>query len=66
MWGEVSELGDDFSVEVMKFFKFILEENIQQNKGNRNYLYGGGAYDESTVQMLYFEYKTKYMKNNKQ
>jgi len=33
-------------------------EKIQQNKGNRNYLYGGGAYDESTVQMLYFEYKT--------
>ena len=33
-------------------------EKIQQNKGNRNYLYGGGAYDENTVQMLYFEYKT--------
>ena len=33
-------------------------EKIQQNKGNRNYLYGGGAYDASTVQMLYFEYKT--------
>ena len=33
-------------------------EKIQQNKGNRNYLYGGGAYDENTVQILYFEYKT--------
>ena len=33
-------------------------EKIQQNKGNRNYIYGWGAFDENTVQVLYFEYKT--------
>jgi len=33
-------------------------EKIQQTKGNRNYLYGWGAYDENTIQIMYFEYKT--------
>ena len=33
-------------------------EKIQANKGNRDYLYGWGAYDENTVQVLFFEYKT--------
>ncbi len=32
-------------------------DKIQKTKGNRNYLYGG-TYDENTVQVLYFEYKT--------
>ena len=33
-------------------------EKIQQQKGNRNYLYGNGAFDENSIQVLYFEYKT--------
>ena len=35
-------------------------EKIQQQEGNRSYMYGygNGPYDESTVPVLYFEYKT--------
>jgi len=33
-------------------------ERIQQQKGNRNYLYGNGTFDENSIQVLYFEYKT--------
>ena len=33
-------------------------ERIQETKGNRNYIYGYGDYDQNTVQILYFEYKT--------
>ena len=46
--------------ELRKQFPNIPNEEldkIQKTKGNRNYLYGG-AYDENTVQVLYFEYKT--------
>tara|TARA_B100001057_G_C22850563_1_gene950804 strand:- start:495 stop:2903 length:2409 start_codon:yes stop_codon:yes gene_type:complete len=33
-------------------------EKIQKSYSNNNYIYGWGAYDENTVQVLYFEYKT--------
>ena len=33
-------------------------ERIQETKGNRNYIYGYCDYDQNTVQILYFEYKT--------
>ena len=35
-------------------------EKIQQQEGNRTYMYGygNGPYDESTIPVLYFEYKT--------
>ena len=35
-------------------------EKVQQQEGNRTYMYGygNGPYDESTVPVLYFEYKT--------
>ena len=34
-------------------------EKIQQQEGNRTYMYGygNGPYDESTIPVLYFEYK---------
>ena len=47
--------------ELKKQFPSIPNEElvkIQANKGNRDYLYGWGAYDENTVQVLFFEYKT--------
>ena len=47
--------------ELKKQFPGIPEpelEKIQATKGNRNYLYGYGDYDQNTVQILYFEYKT--------
>jgi len=47
--------------ELKKQFPGIPEpelEKIQETKGNRNYLYGYGDYDQNTVQILYFEYKT--------
>ncbi len=47
--------------ELKKQFPGIPNEElvkIQANKGNRDYLYGWGAYDENTVQVLFFEYKT--------
>jgi len=47
--------------ELKKQFPDIPElqlEKIQETKGNRNYIYGYGDYDQNTVQILYFEYKT--------
>ena len=47
--------------ELKKQFPKITEEElykIQQMPGNRQYITGWGNYDENTVQVLYFEYKT--------
>ena len=47
--------------ELKKQFPLISEEElykIQQMPGNRQYISGWGNYDENTVQVLYFEYKT--------
>jgi hypothetical protein len=47
--------------ELKKQFPYISEEElltIQQMPGNRQYIQGWGNYDENTVQVLYFEYKT--------
>jgi hypothetical protein len=47
--------------ELKKQFPYITEEElykIQQMPGNRQYITGWGNYDENTVQVLYFEYKT--------
>jgi len=33
-------------------------ERIQKMPGNRNYITGWGSYDENTVQVMYFDYKT--------
>ena len=33
-------------------------ERIQKTPGNRSYITGWGGYDENTVQVLYFDYKT--------
>ena len=47
--------------ELKKQFPYISEEElyeIQQMPGNRQYIKGWGNYDENTVQVLYFEYKT--------
>lgn len=47
--------------ELKKQFPDISEEElyrIQQMPGNRQYITGWGNYDENTVQVLYFEYKT--------
>ena len=47
--------------ELKKQFPHISEEElykIQQAPGNRQYITGWGNYDENTVQVLYFEYKT--------
>ena len=33
-------------------------ERIQKSPGNRQYITGWGNYDENTVQIMYFEYKT--------
>jgi len=33
-------------------------EKIQKSPGNRQYITGWGNYDENTVQIMYFEYKT--------
>lgn len=47
--------------ELKKQFPNISEEElykIQQAPGNRQYIQGWGNYDENTVQVLYFEYKT--------
>ena len=33
-------------------------EKIQQSQGNRSYLYGNGPWDENTIPVLFFEYKT--------
>jgi hypothetical protein len=47
--------------ELKKEFPNISEEElerIQQMPGNRQYITGWGGYDENTVQVLYFDYKT--------
>jgi len=47
--------------ELKKQFPYISEEElyeIQQMPGNRQYITGWGNYDDNTVQVLYFEYKT--------
>lgn len=47
--------------ELKKQFPHISDEElyrIQQMPGNRQYITGWGNYDENTVQVLYFEYKT--------
>ena len=47
--------------ELKKQFPYLSEEElykIQQMPGNRQYITGWGNYDENTVQVLYFEYKT--------
>ena len=47
--------------ELKKEFPNISEkelENIQKMPGNRQYVTGYGNYDENTVQIMYFEYKT--------
>ena len=47
--------------EIKKQFPHISNEElekIQKSYSNNNYIYGWGAYDENTVQVLYFEYKT--------
>ena len=47
--------------EIKKQFPHISNaelEKIQKSYSNNNYIYGWGAYDENTVQVLYFDYKT--------
>jgi len=47
--------------EIKKQFPHVSNEaleEIQKSYSNNNYIYGWGAYDENTVQVLYFEYKT--------
>ncbi len=47
--------------ELKKEFPNIPEkelERIQNMPGNRQYISGWGNYDENTVQVLYFDYKT--------
>ena len=47
--------------ELKKEFPHISDEElyrIQQMPGNRQYITGWGNYDENTVQVMYFEYKT--------
>jgi hypothetical protein len=47
--------------ELQMQFPHMSEEElykIQQMPGNRQYITGWGNYDENTVQVLYFEYKT--------
>ncbi len=47
--------------ELKKEFPGISEQElkkIQETPGNRQYITGWGNYDENTVQVMYFEYKT--------
>ena len=47
--------------ELKKEFPGISEEElerIQKMPGNRSYITGWGGYDENTVQVMYFDYKT--------
>ncbi len=47
--------------ELKKEFPGISQEElerIQKSPGNRQYITGWGNYDENTVQVMYFEYKT--------
>jgi len=53
--------------ELKKEFPYLTRRirKIQKMPGNRWYITGWGNYDENTVQVLYFEYKTyiiKYLK----
>ena len=50
--------------EIKKQFPHISNEElekVQKSYSNNNYIYGWGAYDENTVQVLYFEYKTSFL-----
>ena len=47
--------------EISKLFPHIPQDELaklQKYNSNNNYIYGYGAYDENTVQVLFFEYKT--------
>ena len=57
----VGELKSITIPELKKEFPNISKEEldrIQKMPGNRSYVTGWGDYDENTVQVLYFEYKT--------
>jgi len=57
----VGELKSVTIPELKKQFPDIPEEEllrIQQMPGNSQYIQGWGNYDENTVQVMYFEYKT--------
>ncbi len=57
----VGELKSITIPELKKEFPNISEKElyrIQQAPGNRSYITGWGDYDENTVQVLYFDYKT--------
>ena len=57
----VGELKSITLPELKKEFPNISKEElerIQKMPGNRSYVTGWGDYDENTVQVLYFEYKT--------
>ena len=57
----VGEIKSITIAELKKEFPNISEkelERIQQMPGNRQYITGWGGYDENTVQVLYFDYKT--------
>ena len=57
----VGEVKSITIAELKKQFPNITEEelkNIQNMPGNSQYVSGWGNYDENTVQVLYFEYKT--------
>ena len=56
--GEVKQLTIG---EIAKKFPHLSEQDldrIQKTKGVRNQLYGWQTYDENTIQVLFFEYKT--------
>ena len=56
--GEVKQLTIG---EIAKKFPHLTDEQldkIQKTKGIRNQLYGWQTYDENTIQVLFFEYKT--------
>ena len=57
----VGEVKSITIAELKKEFPYISEEelkDIQNMPGNNQYITGWGNYDENTVQVLYFEYKT--------
>ena len=57
----VGEVKSITIAELKKEFPDISKEElerIQKMPGNRNYITGYGNYDENTVQVLYFDYKT--------
>lgn len=63
-FGDIYYVGEVKAVtipDLKKQYPYIPEEEllrIQQMPGNRQYIQGWGNYDENTVQVLYFEYKT--------